>query len=153
MTGPLRLNDPTELRRLVGSELPLSHWRAVDQDFIDRFAALTGDDQWIHVDPERARRELPDGRTIVPGHLLLALMPALLRDIYVVAASRSSRFAALREVRFRQPVLVGQRFRLQASISHVAPRRGLVFVGTDCTLRLEDGEAVMVAHRVDAFER
>ena len=68
-------------KSLVGMELGPSDWTEVSQERIDAFAAATGDDQWIHTDPERARRESPFGGTIAHGHLTLSLAPRLLRDI------------------------------------------------------------------------
>src|SRR5262245_20552873 len=66
--------DWPTLQAFVGRELGVSDWLLVDQALIDRFADCTGDRQWIHVDPERARRESPFGATIAHGYLVLALL-------------------------------------------------------------------------------
>src|SRR5262245_54262636 len=63
------------IQEYVGHELGISDWLMVDQARIDQFAACTGDQQWIHVDVERARRESPYGSTIAHGYLILALLP------------------------------------------------------------------------------
>jgi acyl dehydratase len=66
--------DWTSVEQRVGQELGVSAWLTVDQARIDRFAECTGDDQWIHVDVERARRESPLGSTIAHGFLTLSLI-------------------------------------------------------------------------------
>ncbi|MFX7784477.1 MaoC/PaaZ C-terminal domain-containing protein, partial [Acinetobacter baumannii] len=69
-----------ELKSLAGQEVATSEWIAVTQEQVDRFAEATGDHQWIHVDPERAARELPYGGTVAHGFLTLALLPRLLSE-------------------------------------------------------------------------
>ena len=71
------VESPEALRALIGQELGVSDWLEVTQDLIDRFAEVTGDHQWIHVDVERAKREMPGGKTIAHGYLLLSLLPKL----------------------------------------------------------------------------
>ena len=71
------VETPEALRALIGQELGVSDWLEVTQDLIDRFAEVTGDHQWIHVDVERAKREMPGGKTIAHGYLLLSLLPKL----------------------------------------------------------------------------
>jgi acyl dehydratase len=66
-----------ELRVNVGKEIAVGDWLEIDQERIDAFAAATGDTQWIHVDPERARRDSPYGSTIAHGFLTLSLLPFL----------------------------------------------------------------------------
>jgi acyl dehydratase len=80
--------DIASLGSLVGKELEASGWIEISQEKIDAFAALTGDDQWIHTDPDRARRESPFGGTIAHGHLTLSLAAPLLRDILEVEGAR-----------------------------------------------------------------
>ena len=62
---------------LEGKEVGLSDWVEIDQQKIDRFAKATGDFQWIHVDTERAKKELSDGKTIAHGYFVLSLIPVL----------------------------------------------------------------------------
>lgn len=72
------------LQTFVGRELGVSGWLVVDQARINRFAAVTGDQQWIHVDVERARRESSYGTTIVHGFLTLSLMVGLRNEIGII---------------------------------------------------------------------
>ena len=84
MATPLTIPDVASLAELEGRDLGKTEWCTVDQKQIDAFAAATGDRQWIHVDPERAKRESPFGTTIAHGYLTIALAPALLPDLMVV---------------------------------------------------------------------
>jgi len=98
------------LRAAVGERLGASEWLAVDQKRIDLFAEATGDDQWIHVNPERAA-DGPFGSTIAHGYLTLSLLPLLCRDIWKVEGVRMGINYGLNKVRFPSPVRVGSRVR------------------------------------------
>jgi acyl dehydratase len=99
-----------ELEALTGSVLGTSDWLGVDQARIDRFAAVTGDDQWIHVDPVRAAAG-PFGATVAHGHLTLSLLPVMVRTAFKVADVRMTVNYGLNRVRFPAPVPVGSRLR------------------------------------------
>lgn len=64
----------------LGKSLGFSEWLVIDQKMIDGFADATGDHQWIHVDVERARKEMPGGKTLAHGYLLLSLLPRLMPE-------------------------------------------------------------------------
>jgi acyl dehydratase len=99
-----------ELEALTGSVLGTSDWLEVDQARIDRFAAVTGDDQWIHVDPVRAAAG-PFGATVAHGHLTLSLLPVMVRTAFKVADVQMTVNYGLNRVRFPAPVPVGSRLR------------------------------------------
>jgi acyl dehydratase len=149
--GALRADRAIDLAAFTGCEFPPGSWQGVTQDQIDRFASLTGDRNWIHTDMARAARELDGGRTIVPGQLLLSLLPALLQEIYVVTGAGNSRVAGLRSVRFRQPICCGDEFRLHAQLILVRQRPRFVQVDTDCRLDLRSGSPAVTAQRTDVF--
>ena len=110
------VETPEALRALIGPELGVSDWLEVTQDLIDRFADVTGDHQWIHVDVERARREMPGGKTIAHGYLLLSLLPKLGAGIYKLSwPSRSINYGS-DKVRIVNPVKAGTRIRLRQSL-------------------------------------
>ena len=73
----LKIESPQHLKNYVGKELGVSDWVTVDQERINKFAEATGDFQWIHVDVERAKRELPTRNTIAHGYLTLSLIAGL----------------------------------------------------------------------------
>jgi acyl dehydratase len=73
-------SDFNDLKSAVGREVGVSNWLEISQERINKFADATGDEQWIHVDPERAAHEMPGGKTIAHGLLSLSLIPMFMRD-------------------------------------------------------------------------
>jgi acyl dehydratase len=96
---------------LTHDDLGLTGWHEVGQDRIDRFAEVTGDRQWIHVDPERARREGPFGGTIAHGALTLSLCMAFLTEVVRVEGVTFVVNGGFDRVRFQAPVRAGARLR------------------------------------------
>jgi acyl dehydratase len=97
-----------ELPTLVGQEIGVSDWQTIDQDRINKFAEATGDHQWIHVDVERAKKEMPGGKTIAHGYLTLSLVPMMGAGILrVTGVSRGINYGC-NKVRFTNMVTVGQ---------------------------------------------
>jgi acyl dehydratase len=120
----IEVDQPAEMQRYVGQKLGTSEWVTVDQEKIDAFAKLTGDDNWIHVDVERARRELPDGKTIAHGLLTLSLMPYLAAQMLEIRQrSRSINYGS-NKIRFPAPVKCGARLRLHRSLEKFEPIAG-----------------------------
>ena len=110
------VETPEALRALIGQDLGVSDWLEVTQDLIDRFAEVTGDHQWIHVDVERAKREMPGGKTIAHGYLLLSLLPKLGAGIYKLSWPTRSINYGSDKVRIVNPVKAGARIRLRQSL-------------------------------------
>lgn len=104
---------------LAGTELGVSDWLEIDQARIDAFADATGDHQWIHVDPERAKGESPYGTTIAHGFLTLSLIPALSKQCFVVENARMGINYGLNKVRFVAPVAVNSRVRVRSELAEV----------------------------------
>jgi len=119
MAEPLVLPDPQAIRAWVGKKLGSSDWLEITQQRIDLFAEATGDKQWIHVDPERARRESPFGTTIAHGHLTLSLAPYLLTQIVEVKGTRMVVNPGIEHMRLRAPVRAGDRVRMHATLKDV----------------------------------
>ena len=100
----LKVEYPRDLLKLVGMELGPSEWMTVDQAMIDKFAEATGDHQWIHVDVERAKREMPGGKTIAHGYLTLSLVPRMAATLLeVVHRSRGINYGS-NKIRWWSPV-------------------------------------------------
>ena len=112
----MAFRNPEALRALIGQELGVSDWLEVTQDLIDRFAEVTDDHQWIHVDVERAKREMPGGKTIAHGYLLLSLLPKLGAGIYKLAWPTRSINYGSDKVRIVNPVKASARIRLRQSL-------------------------------------
>jgi acyl dehydratase len=112
----LEIDKPADMAEWVGRKLGTSDWFTVDQKTIDLFAEATGDHQWIHVDVERAARELPGGRTIAHGFLTLALLPRLSPTVYRIRnRSRAINYGS-NKVRFTAMVPAGSRIRLHMTL-------------------------------------
>ena len=110
------VNGLEELEILAGTDLGTSDWLTVTQDMVDTFSEVTGDHQWIHLDVERARRELPFGGPIVQGLLTLSL---IVRFRYEILELRGvTRFInyGYDRVRFTAPIPVGSRLRATQSL-------------------------------------
>ena len=121
MAGPLTVEKPQDLAQHIGKDLGPSDWITVDQPMIDKFAEATGDHQWIHVDVERAQREMPGGKTIAHGYLTLSLVPRLASTLVkVTAVSRGVNYGS-NKVRFTSVVPAGSRIRLHQKIVKVEP--------------------------------
>jgi acyl dehydratase len=120
----LEVERPADMAAFAGKELGRSEWLTVDQAMIDRFAEVTGDHQWIHVDVERAKREMPDGKTIAHGYLTLSLIPRLSQGIArITKRSRGINYGS-NKVRFLNPVKAGSRVRLVQGLKAVEPIEG-----------------------------
>jgi len=112
-------------QELVGQEIHIGPWLEIDQQRIDDFARVTGDEQWIHIDPERAARESPYRKTIAHGFLTLSLLP------YLTQSNHPDFFAnnypgmrlrvnyGLNKVRYPAPVLCGARIRARTAVQSV----------------------------------
>ncbi len=128
-----------DAKALEGEEVGLSDWVVIDQNRIDQFAEATGDYQWIHVDTERAAREMPDGTTIAHGYLTLALIPALTgKFVTVENITRAINFGA-NKVRFYSPVHSGARVRARAKVLHARRRAGALLLTSEVRIEV-DGE-------------
>jgi len=118
-----------DLENWVGRELGVSDWITIDQVRIDGFAEATEDRQWIHIDTERARADMPDGRTIAHGFLTLSLTAGLMA-FSVLGASRAINYG-LNRVRFTNTVPAGSKVRLRQSLASTEPIKG---GGVRCTI-------------------
>ena len=126
-----------DAKALEGVEVGVSDWVVIDQHRIDQFAEATGDYQWIHVDTERAAREMPDGKTIAHGYLTLSLIPAVTGEfVEVKNLARAINFG-LNKVRFYTPVPVGARIRGRATVLQARSRAGALFLTSEVRLEVE----------------
>jgi acyl dehydratase len=112
MPNPRVVNGLDELRALTGQEVGASDWLTVTQEMINRFADVTDDHQWIHVDVERAKRESQFGTTIAHGFLTVSLLPRLTREAIDVRGDFKMRVNyGFNRLRFVSPVPAGARIR------------------------------------------
>ena len=126
-----------DAQSLIGEEVGLSDWMVIDQHRIDQFAEATADHQWIHVDTERAARELPDGKTIAHGYLTIALIPALTCNfIHVENLVRTVNFG-LNKVRFIAPIPVGSRLRGRSIVLQAQQRADALLLTSQVRIEVE----------------
>ena len=137
----LTVERPEELLQHVGRELGPSEWLTVEQAMIDKFADATGDHQWIHVDVDRAKREMPGGKTIAHGYLTLSLVPRLAATLLRVTKRRHGLNYGSNKVRFTNAVPAGARIRLRQRLLNVEPIAGSGFrVTSEMTVEVEGQE-------------
>src|ERR671914_581111 len=107
------------IRSLIGEEIGPSEWRTVTQEDIDTFAELSGDDQWIHVDVERAKSESPFGTTVAHGNLTLSLIDGFRKGMIASSGFALGVNYGWNKIRFPAPVPAGSRVRARAEVVSV----------------------------------
>jgi acyl dehydratase len=132
----------SQLGERIGQELGVSDWVTIDQSRIDKFAACTGDHQWIHVDVERAERESPYGGAVAHGYLTLAMVAPLAMQIGVLPKDAMAGLNyGVDKARFLAPVPAGARVRLRVVLSGVEPKDGgQAIMKTRNTLEIEGSD-------------
>jgi len=128
-----------QLRQAEGEVLGTSEWHEVTQDDINAFADATGDHQWIHVDPERAK-ETPFGGTIAHGYYTLSLAPMLTNEILALDGFAFAVNYGLNKVRFPAPVPVDSRVRATAKVAKLEDVPGGAQMTLELTFEREGGE-------------
>lgn len=114
----LTIQGKEDLLSRVGEELGASDWFEVTQEKVDQFAEATGDNQWIHVDPEKAKQG-PFGTTIAHGYFTLSLAPMLSWQTVTVDGVKMGINYGSNKVRFINPVKVGSRVRMRIKLAEV----------------------------------
>jgi len=149
----LEVEKPADLNDHIGAKMGTSDWVTVSQEMINKFADATGDHQWIHVDIERAKREMPNGSTIAHGFLTLSLLPLLMDGCYrIKQRSRGINYGS-NKVRFTAPVPSGSRVRLHLSLKGTEPIEGGIRIFCNAEVEIENqtrpalvAETIMLAY-------
>jgi acyl dehydratase len=139
MPTPTVFESPRDLLGQEGLELPASDWLKIEQDRIDDFGRVTGDLQWIHVDPERAKSG-PFGATIAHGYLTLSLVNLFLPQMIEVRGFSSGINVGADRLRFVNPVVVGSRIRGKGEIVKVEEVKGAIQSVVRVTVEIEGQE-------------
>ncbi|MBD2747328.1 MaoC family dehydratase [Microvirga sp. BT688] len=136
-----------DLKSRIGQEVGVSSWKMIDQDRIDRFATVTEDLQFIHVDPERALAETPFGSTIAHGFLTLSLLSAMGQEALPTIRNRVMGINyGLERVRFLSPVPVGARVRGRFTLSEISMRsEGQAMLRYQVSVEIEGAEKPALA--------
>jgi acyl dehydratase len=130
--------DAAKLESLIGEEVGVSDWTALDQEKIDAFAELTFDPYFIHTDPERAKRETPFGSTIAHGFLTLSMLSAMAYDALPDIEGRTMGMNyGFDKIRFISPVPAGSKIRGRFKISEVTRKPGQAVVRYAVSIEIE----------------
>jgi len=131
-----------DLKKLLGQETFVGEWTKIGQNCIDQFAAVTGDTQWIHTDPERAKKESPFKTTIAHGFLTLALIPKLTNAIdpenTLYPDARMIVNYGLNQVRFPFPVKSGSRVRARTRLIALTPLKNSIELVNETSIEVEN---------------
>ncbi|MFK7838675.1 MAG: MaoC family dehydratase [Sulfitobacter sp.] len=129
-------------KTLIGTEVGVSNWITVDQQMIDEFAKTTHDEQWIHVDPERAARETPFGGAIAHGFLTLSLASRFAYDCFAMMDGQVMGINyGMNKLRFLMPVKAGSRLRGRFTLMDVSARDATSMLRTNTlTIEIEGNE-------------
>jgi len=138
--GPTVLDGVDEVRAAVGRHLGFSEWLEITQDRVNLFADATGDDQWIHVDVERAERESPYGGPIAHGYLTMSLSNALVPTIVRMEGFSMGINYGVDRVRFPAAVPVGARIRAGVELLEVTDVAGGVQTRMQITMEVEGSD-------------
>jgi acyl dehydratase len=133
------VTDIAGLADLAGAELGQTDWAEMTQAQVDAFADVTGDHNFIHLDPERAAAT-PFGGTIAHGFLTLSLLAPVTQQLLEVTDANVKVNYGLDRVRFPSPVPVGKRFRSSAKLAEVTPLEGGAQVKLVATVEVEGSE-------------
>ncbi len=126
-----------EIKDLVGEDQGYSDWYEITQDKVNMFADATGDHQWIHIDVERAKKEMPTGGTIAHGYMTLSLIPMLSSQILRIEGVTRGINYGCNKVRFTNMVPVGARVRGRQRLLEVQERAGGLQLINEFTIEIE----------------
>ncbi len=132
------IRDLKHLRELVGQDVATSDWIEVTQQRINQFAEATEDRQWIHTDPERARKESPFGATIAHGFLTLSLLSPMAASVRVPGLRMAINYG-LERLRFPAPVPAGSRIRARFRLRSIEDVAGAVKATWTTTVERQGG--------------
>ena len=129
----LIIGSHAEFEKYIGKELGVSEYLTISQDRIDKFAEATIDYQWIHTDPERAKKEGNFGSTIAHGYLNISISPYLWKQIAEIQNLNMMINYGMEDLKFNQPVVVNSEVRLRAKLHSLVNLRGI----SKCHLKVD----------------
>lgn len=149
----LIINNYEEFASFLGKEIGVSDYIQITQEQINKFADATLDHQWIHTNPERAKKESQFGDTIAHGYLTLSVLPYLWEEIVEFRNIKMMVNYGIEDLKFQQPVLVNSKVRLRAKLKEIKDLRGITKTFMQATLEIEgskkpafDGTVVFLYH-------
>lgn len=138
MVNKLIVSNKEDLPDYIGTRLGPSEWITINPQMILNFAELTGDQQWVHTDTEKAKKWLPDGRIIAHGYLTLSLLSNLLYGLVEIKGIQSFVNYGMNKLRFIHPVSVDSRVRLKAELKEATKTdNSTIQILLHCTMEIE----------------
>jgi NADPH:quinone reductase-like Zn-dependent oxidoreductase/acyl dehydratase len=138
---PTVFKDKTELKKNIGASLGKTEWFSMTQERINQFAEATLDFQWVHIDPEKAKSNLPGGKTIAHGYLTMSLASQFFYQLISIEKINSFINYGINKARFISPVQVGSDIRMSADISNVEEMpNGSVKLFLNCSIEIKGQE-------------
>jgi acyl dehydratase len=138
--GKLIINSHADFEERTGQVLGVSEWHKITQEQINKFADATLDHQWIHTDPERARKESPFGTTIAHGYLSVSILAYHWEQIVEVNNVKMLVNYGMEHLKFGQPVLVDSEVRIVAKLKSIKDLRGISKAEIDVTMEIKDAK-------------
>lgn len=119
--------DIADIKKYIGQEIGASRWVEIPQSRVNKFAEATGAFQWIHMDEERAKEELPAGKTIIQNYLLVSLIPQLFDEIAEFSGLKYGLNRGANNIQFLEPLPTGSKIRIRLKLSKLqyVDQRGL----------------------------
>lgn len=136
----VKIENIAQLKDFIGREVAVSDWLEVSQSRIDQFAEATGDNQWIHVDAERARNESPYRQTVAHGFLTVSLLSELGKSAMEIGGLRMAVNYGLNRVRFIAPVFAGSRIRGRFALAQFEEINNSAQATWNVTVEVDNGE-------------
>jgi acyl dehydratase len=138
--GKLIINSHADFEKQIGEVLGYSQWQKITQEQINKFADATLDHQWIHTDPERAKKESPFGATIAHGYLSVSILAYHWEQIVEVNNIKMLVNYGMEKLKFIQPVVVDSEVRVMAKLKSIKDLRGLSKAEIDVVLEIKDSK-------------
>ena len=137
----LVIKGTNNIRQYIGHQLGKSNWLKVSQQMINDFAAVTQDFQWVHIDPEKAKRFLPGGKNIAHGYLTLSLASQFLYQLIRIDNVHAVLNYGINKARFISPVVAGNNIQMEAVITNIEEQEnGQVKIFFNCTISIEGSD-------------
>lgn len=138
MVNKLIVSNKEDLPDYIGTRLGPSEWITINRQMILNFAELTGDQQWVHTDTEKAKKWLPDGKIIAHGYLTLSLLSNLLYGLVEIKGIQSFVNYGMNKLRFIHPVSVDSRVRIKAELKEATKTdNSTIQILLNCTMEIE----------------
>lgn len=136
-----KIKNFQEFKTMLGKELPKGEWYTITQVMINDFANATLDKQWIHIDKERAKKELPFKSTVAHGFMSVAMISRMLEEAFTIKSVKMGLNYGLNKVRFPNPVPVNSELRMLSSVKEIEPlTNNGIKITFNCTIEIRGQE-------------